>query len=84
MLNSEHEFAPEVDQLTMDSPAPLLATAQGKYPVPEPGRKGKRDSKRGRRNRTSFHRKPRRARIGAPLRVAAKRGFCLSIRGGRE
>ena len=43
MLNNEQEFAPEVDKLKMDSPAPLLASANGKYPVPEPGRKGKRE-----------------------------------------
>jgi len=43
MLNSEQEFAPEVDRLKMDSPAPLLASANGKFPVPEPGRKGKRE-----------------------------------------
>jgi len=43
MLNCEHEFAPTVDQLTMDSPAPLLAGPDGKYPVPEPGIKTKRE-----------------------------------------
>jgi predicted dehydrogenase len=37
ILNCEHEFAPDVDKLTMDSPAPLLADADGKYPVPRPG-----------------------------------------------
>ena len=37
MLNCEHEFAPEVDKLTMDSPAPIVADANGKYPVPMPG-----------------------------------------------
>ena len=37
MLNCEHEFAPEVDKLTMDSSAPLVANAEGKYPVPLPG-----------------------------------------------
>jgi hypothetical protein len=30
MLNCEHEFAPEVDKFTNDSPAPLLADADGK------------------------------------------------------
>jgi predicted dehydrogenase len=40
-LNFEHEFAPNVDKLTMDSPAPLQADKDGKYPVPEPGRKGR-------------------------------------------
>ena len=37
MLNCEHEFAPEVDKLTMDGPAPLRAGADGRYPVPQPG-----------------------------------------------
>lgn len=37
ILNHKHEFAPTVDQLTMDSPAPLLAGKDGKYPVPQPG-----------------------------------------------
>jgi predicted dehydrogenase len=37
MLNCEHEFAPGLDQLTMNSPAPLQLGLDGKYPVPEPG-----------------------------------------------
>lgn len=37
MLNCEQEFAPDVDKLTMDSPAPVLARADGSYPVPLPG-----------------------------------------------
>jgi hypothetical protein len=37
MLNHEHEFAPNVDKLTMNSPAPLRAGSDGKYPVPLPG-----------------------------------------------
>jgi len=37
ILNCEHEFAPNLDQLTLDGPAPLLANAEGKYPVPLPG-----------------------------------------------
>jgi predicted dehydrogenase len=37
MLNCEHEFAPDVDKLTTDSPAPLQAGPDGKYPVPQPG-----------------------------------------------
>jgi predicted dehydrogenase len=38
MLNCAHEFAPDVDKLTMDSPAPLRAAGtDGKYPVPMPG-----------------------------------------------
>jgi hypothetical protein len=38
MLNSKHELAPNVDQLTMDGPAPVQADADGKYPVPLPGK----------------------------------------------
>jgi predicted dehydrogenase len=37
MLTSEQEFAPDVDKLAMDSPAPLPAGPDGKYPVPQPG-----------------------------------------------
>jgi predicted dehydrogenase len=37
ILNSDHEFAPGLDKLTMDSPAPLKADADGRYPVPQPG-----------------------------------------------
>ena len=36
-LNWKSEFAPDVDKLTLDGPAPLLADAEGKYPVPQPG-----------------------------------------------
>jgi predicted dehydrogenase len=36
-LNNEHAFAPDVDKLTMDSPAPILADADGQYRVPLPG-----------------------------------------------
>lgn len=43
MLNCEHEFAPDVDKLTPDSPAPLQADADGKYPVPQPGAKKNRE-----------------------------------------
>ena len=43
MLNHEHEYAPNADKLTMDSPAPVLADANGLYPIPEPGRKTKRE-----------------------------------------
>jgi predicted dehydrogenase len=38
ILNCKHEFAPTVDQLTMDSPAPLRPGPDGKYPVPQPGK----------------------------------------------
>ena len=37
MLNCEHEMAPSVDKLTMNSPAPLQAGSNGRYPVPQPG-----------------------------------------------
>jgi predicted dehydrogenase len=43
MLNSPHEFAPDVDKLTLDGPAPLKLGADGKYPVPEPGIKKDRE-----------------------------------------
>lgn len=38
MLNSPDEFAPGLDKLTMDSPAPLPAGPDGRYPAPQPGR----------------------------------------------
>jgi predicted dehydrogenase len=37
ILNSDHEFAPGLDKLTMTSDAPLKADANGRYPVPQPG-----------------------------------------------
>jgi predicted dehydrogenase len=37
MLNSEDEYAPGLDTWTLDSPAPVQADADGKYPVPQPG-----------------------------------------------
>lgn len=43
MLNCAHEFAPEVDKLTMDGPAPLTLGPDGKYPIPEPGIKKDRE-----------------------------------------
>jgi predicted dehydrogenase len=43
MLNCPHEFAPEVDKLTLDGPAPLTLGPDGKYPVPEPGIKRDRE-----------------------------------------
>ena len=39
ILNSDHEFAPNADRLTVDGPAPLQLGPDGTYPVPEPGRK---------------------------------------------
>jgi predicted dehydrogenase len=43
MLNHEHEYAPGADKLTMDSPAPVQAGPDGKYPIPMPGRKKNRE-----------------------------------------
>jgi len=37
MLACEHEFAPNVDKLTLDGPAPIIAGPDGKYPLPLPG-----------------------------------------------
>lgn len=37
ILNCEHEMAPGLEQLAMGSPAPLLADASGRYPMPQPG-----------------------------------------------
>ncbi len=42
-LNSDHEYAPDADKFTFNSPAPLQADANGKYPIPEPGIKKKRE-----------------------------------------
>ncbi len=36
-LANDHEFAPEIDKLTLTSDAPLMADANGKYPIPLPG-----------------------------------------------
>lgn len=43
MLNHEHEFAPGVEKLTMNSPSPVPADANGRYPIPEPGIKRNRE-----------------------------------------
>ena len=43
LLNSTHEFAPGVGQLTNDGPSPIIADAKGMYPQPEPGRKGNKE-----------------------------------------
>jgi predicted dehydrogenase len=37
MLNCPHEFAPGLENLNRESQPPLLADAEGKYPVPQPG-----------------------------------------------
>jgi predicted dehydrogenase len=38
LMKVEHEFAPDVDKLTLESPAPLVADSDGKYPIPTPGK----------------------------------------------
>ena len=43
MLNSEEEYAPGADKWTMDSPAPVQAGPDGKYPIPEPGVKRQKE-----------------------------------------
>jgi predicted dehydrogenase len=37
ILNLDHEFAPGIDKLAMDSPAPIMPGPDGKYAVPQPG-----------------------------------------------
>ncbi|MFT7642862.1 MAG: putative dehydrogenase [Pirellulaceae bacterium] len=37
MLNCEHEFAPGLAEMCFNKPAPVVANAEGKYPVPMPG-----------------------------------------------
>jgi predicted dehydrogenase len=37
ILNGKHEFAPDVDKLAMNGPAPLIADSNGRYPIPMPG-----------------------------------------------
>ena len=43
MVNLDHEFAPEVDRLAENTPAPLPPGPDGKYPVPQPGITTKRE-----------------------------------------
>jgi predicted dehydrogenase len=43
MLEGDEEFAPDVDKLTLDGPAPVLADKAGKYPIPMPGIKTKKE-----------------------------------------
>jgi hypothetical protein len=43
MLNDDHEFAPNVGELSFDKPGPLVGDEKGLYPVPMPGKKGNRE-----------------------------------------
>jgi predicted dehydrogenase len=43
MLNCETEFAPGLDKLTLDSPAPISAGSDGLYPAPMPGKLAARE-----------------------------------------
>jgi len=43
LLNSEHEYAPNLDKLTFAGPAPVMPDAHGNYPVPQPGIVTKRE-----------------------------------------
>jgi len=43
MLNCEHEFAPGLNEINADKPAPVQMTENGKYPIPAPGLKGRRE-----------------------------------------
>ena len=43
MLNCDEEFAPGLDKLTKDSPAPVPAGPDGRYPTPQPGIKKTRE-----------------------------------------
>lgn len=43
ILNSDHEFAPNLETLTMESDAPLMPLPNGKYPIPMPGITTKRE-----------------------------------------
>jgi len=36
-LQDDQEYAPNADRFTADSPAPVQADAEGRYPVPQPG-----------------------------------------------
>ena len=42
-LNHTADLAPGLDKITGESPAPLQAGPDGKYPVPQPGRNGDRE-----------------------------------------
>ena len=43
MLNCDHQFAPGVENLTLESESPLPSKADGTYPIPEPGKNKNRE-----------------------------------------
>jgi predicted dehydrogenase len=43
VLKHAHEFAPNADKLAMNSPSPLPADSEGRYPVPNPGKTVERE-----------------------------------------
>jgi predicted dehydrogenase len=43
MMAHDHEFAPNVDKVTADTPSPVMPGADGKYPIPQPGIKKDRE-----------------------------------------
>ncbi|TWU41760.1 Gfo/Idh/MocA family protein [Novipirellula artificiosorum] len=42
-MSQNHEFAPEIDKLTLESESPLKANAEGRYSIPMPGLVKKRE-----------------------------------------
>ncbi len=42
ILKCDHEFAPDIDKLTFESPAPVQMV-DGRYPPPQPGKNKKRE-----------------------------------------
>jgi predicted dehydrogenase len=38
VVKVEHEFAANADKLTLNSPSPLAADSDGRYPIPQPGK----------------------------------------------
>ncbi|TWT63897.1 Gfo/Idh/MocA family protein [Rubinisphaera italica] len=43
MLEHDHEFAPQVAELTLEGDAPVMMNEKGLYPIPMPGLKTKRE-----------------------------------------
>jgi predicted dehydrogenase len=43
LLNVDQDLGPDVDKLVLGGPAPIQADKDGRYPVPNPGKVGKRE-----------------------------------------